>query len=381
MFNPTKIKEIQIPTEKEIEEILKTALERDLTLEEIKSLLFSKPKYWEKIIETADKVKEQFFGKQIHLYVPMYISSYCINDCLYCDFRRSNFECLRKRLTLEEFQKEMNYLFKKGYTKIELVSSTDPGFPIKMLAKFIKYVRLFVKILLIHNPPDKQTRKFAKYTRSLIQDRVGMNNRPLKLEEYKRLKRAGLGWSWLWMESYDKEHYVKYHPKGTEKSNFEARLQSYDNMGKAKLNIGVAFLMGLSPNWQLEIFNTIAHAKYLKKKYNCEIEFGTPRLCPPKYAPLKKSPYPEVMTDDKFRLMIALYRLAIRNSWINCSTRETIDFLKKLWKGGGNLTNPEAQTIPGGYSLKSRGGQFTHHSYSRDLFISEIKKLGLEPIH
>lgn len=381
MFNPQKLKKVQVPTEKEIDKILENALKRNLTLEEIKKLLFSKKEFWGKIIETANKVKEQFFGKQIHLYVPLYIDSYCINDCLYCDFRRSNLKCLRKKLTFEKFQKEVNYLFKKGYTKIELVSSTDPSFPIETLSKFIEYVRLFVKILLIHNPPDKETRRLAKYTRSLIQDKVGMNNRPLKFEEYKKLRRAGLGWSWLWMESYDKKYYIKYHPKGTEKSNFEARLNSYDYMGKAGLNIGVAFLMGLSPNWRFEIYSTIAHAKYLKEKYNCEIEFGTPRFCPPRYAPLKKTPYPKAMTDEKFRLMIALYRLAIRNSWINVSTRETIDFLKKLWKSGGNLTNPEAQTIPGGYSLKSKGAQFTHYSYSRDLFISEIKKLGLKPIH
>ncbi len=380
MFKPKDFKKIRPPTEEEIDKILNNSFERDLTLKEIKKLLFSHLRYWGKIIKTADQIKERFFGKQIHLYVPLYIDSYCINDCLYCDFRRSNSECLRKRLNFEEFKKEVNYLFKRGYTKIELVSSTDPAFPVETFGKFIEYVRLFVKILLIHNPLDRETRRFAKYTKSLTQDRVGMNNRPLRLEEYKKLRRKGLGWSWLWMESYDKKYYPKYHPLGTEKSDFEARLESYDNMGKAGLNIGLAFLMGLSPNWQLEIYSTISHAKYLKEKYNCEIEFGTPRFCPSKHAPIKKPPYPQAMTDDKFRLMIALYRLAVRNSWINVSTRETIDFLKKLWKGGGNLTNPEAQTIPGGYFLKSKGRQFVHHSYNRNLFISEIKKLGLEPI-
>jgi len=380
MFKLSKFKKIQAVSKKEIEEILTNALKRDLNLDEIKKLLFSKPIFWEKIIETANKTKEQFFGKQIHLYVPLYIDSYCINDCLYCDFRKSNLHCLRKKLTFEEFQKEVNYLFKKGYTKIELVSSTDPSFPIETLVKFIKYLKLFIKILFIHNPSNKETRRLAKYTPSLIKTRVGMNNRPLKLEEYRKLARTGLGWSWLWMESYDKEYYVKYHPKGTEKHNFETRLKSYDDMAKAGLDIGVAFLMGLSPHWQYEIYSTIAHAKYLKKKYNCEIEFGTPRFCSPKYAPIKEPPFPKAMTDNKFRLMIALYRLAIRNAWINVSTRETIDFLKKLWKGGGNLTNPEAQTVPGGYFLHTKGAQFTHYSYSKKKFIYEIKKLGLEAV-
>lgn len=356
MFNLPKLEKIKAPTKIEIRKILNNSLNRDLTLKEIEKLLFCKREFWHEIIETADKVKEQIFGKKIYFYVPVYFDSYCINDCLYCEFRRSNSKCFRKKLTFEEFKKEIGYLNKQGYTKIELVSATDPSFSIEDLSKFVKYVKsLGIGWCLI-------------------------NIRPLTLEEYKDLKKAGLDWGWLWMESYTKNYYTKYHPKGTEKSNFEARLKSFDNMGKAGLNVGVAFLMGLSPDWQYEIFSTIAHGKYLKKKYHCKIQFGTPRFCPAENVPINKAPYPEAITDDEFRLMIALYRLAIRNCWINCSTRENLEMLRKLWKGGGNLTNPEAQTIPGGYALKTKGEQFKHYSYSVDQFISEIRKLNLEPV-
>ena len=340
----------------EIDKILEVSLKRDLTVDEIKKLLHSDKSYWKKIIETANKVKEQFFGKNIYFYVPIYYDSCCINNCLYCDFRRDNTKCFRKKLRFEEFKKEINYLDKQGYSKIELVSATDPNFPIESLVQFVKYVK------------------------SLGKDWVLLNNRPLALQEYIQLKSAGLAWSWLWMESYDKKYYEKYHPAGTEKADFKKRLKSYDDMARAGLNVGVAFLMGLSPNWQDEILATIKHAKYLKEKYKIDIEYGTPRFCPPKNALIKKSPYLEAMTDDKFRLMIALYRLSIRNCWINISTRETIDFMAKLWQGGGNLTNPEAQTIPGGYSLKSKGAQFTHHSYNMDSFIAKVKELELEPV-
>jgi len=356
MFDLPRLKKINPTIEKEVNKILGSALERGLTLEEIKKLLFSTKESWEKIIETANKVKEQEFGRKIYFYVPIYFDSYCVNDCLYCEYRRSNPKCQRKKLSFEEFQKEIDYLDKQGYTRIELVSSTDLSFPIEDLVKLVGYVK------------------------SLGKDWCLMNNRPLMLEEYRRLRRAGLDWSWLWMESYLEKYYVKYHPSGTEKADFRARLESYERMGEAGLNIGIAFLMGLSPDWQTEIFTTIAHAKYLKEKYNCKIQFGTPRFCSAENVPLDKPPYPKAMTDDKFRLMIALYRLAIRNSWINCSTRETVDFLEKLWKGGGNLTNPESQTVPGGYTLKIEGEQFKHYSYSPELFVSRIRKLDLEPV-
>ncbi len=356
MFYLPKLKEIARPTFARTNEILEMAEERDLSMQEIKELLFCEKANWEKIIKTANEIKQRLFGKKIYFYVPLYFNNYCTNDCLYCDFRKSNKNCLRKKLNFDEFKKEIDYLHKQGYTKIELVSSTDPSFPIETLVEFVKYVK------------------------SLGKGWVLMNNRPLALDEYKVLKKAGLDWSWLWMESYDKDFYGKYHPKGTEKMNFEARLKSYDTMAQAGLNVGIAFLMGLSPNWQFEILSTIAHGQYLKEKYNIEIEFGTPRFCPPRFAPLKKAPFLETITDDKFRLMIALYRLAIRDCWINVSTREDIKMLRKLWLGGGNLTNPEAQTIPGGYALKSKGAQFTHYSYDVSLFVSEIKKLGLEPV-
>ncbi len=125
MFTTRQVKKVKT-SKNEVDKILKNAFDRDLNLDEINKLLFSDPKSWNDIIKTADEVKEKFFGKKIHLYVPVYIDSYCINDCLYCDFRRSNSQCLRKRLTFDEFQKEIAYLFKRGYTKIELVSSTDP---------------------------------------------------------------------------------------------------------------------------------------------------------------------------------------------------------------------------------------------------------------
>jgi 2-iminoacetate synthase len=379
MFLPPRIKKAKPPTEKEIEKILRSAPKRDLALEEIRALLHSDKKYWKKIIRAANKTKEQFFGKGIHFYAPLYFDSYCINDCLYCDFRKSNKECFRKRLSFEEFKKELDYLFKKGYTKIELVSSTDPSFPIERLSRFVKYSRTFVKRLL-SKPLDAETKRLARFTPSLALDRVGMNNSPLTVAEYKILRKAGLGWSWLWMESYEKKYYKKYHPERIEKSDFHARLESYDRMGKAGLNIGIAFLMGLSPTWQQEIFSTIAHAKYLQQKYGCEIEFGTPRFCPPRHAPLKKAPFPEAMTDDKFRLMVALYRLAIRNCWINASTRENMEMLEKLWLGGANLTNPEVRSIPGGYSLKTKGAQFQHYSFEPGIFAARIKRLGLKAV-
>lgn len=357
MFKVKHFVKIKSPNKTEVDRILNNAFKRDLTLTEIKKLLFSSKKFWGNIIECANEIKRLFFDKYIYFYVPIYIDSYCVNDCLYCDFRHSNLKCFRKSLNFGEFKKELDYLNKQGYSKIELVSSTDLTFSTQKLARFIKY------------------------TKSCGKAWVLLNNQPLTYREYKHLKKVGLDWGWLWMETYNQEFYTKYHPQGTEKNSFEKRLKSYDAMGKAKLNIGLAFLMGLAPNWRLEIFNTIAHAKYLKSKYNIKIEFGTPRFCPPKYAPLKKVPFPKTIIDDKFRLMVALYRLAVRKCWINVSTREDIKMLEQLWQGGANLTNPEAQTIPGGYCLKAKGAQFKHYSYTVDFFKRRIERLGLKAIN
>lgn len=339
-------------TKAEVKEILNNALERNLTLEELTELVCSDKEYWDEIVKTADRVKEKIFGKNIFYYTPIYFDSICINNCLYCDFRRDNPNIERKRLTFEELKKEVDFVNKQGISKIELVSSTDPKFPFENLVDFVKYVKSLDKTVL-------------------------MNNRPLTLDEYKTLKKAGLGWSWLWMETYDSNVYSNYHP-GKEKTDFKTRIGSYERMGAAGLNVGVAFLMGLAPDWKKEILSTLAHAKQLQKNYKIDINFGTPRFCAPVFAPLKEAPYPNTATDDKIKLMVALYRLAIRDSWINVSTRENLNMLKQLWKGGGSLTNPIAATIPGGYACGSKGGQFKHYSYSIEEFNSEIKKVELD---
>ncbi len=338
-----------------IEKILQKSLEQDLNLNEIGFLLNCSDDYYDQIIHVADNVTKKIFSNKIMFYVPLYIDSFCANNCLYCDYRRDNEDILRKKLSFNEFKKEVEYLDKQGYTMIEIVSSTDFNFPFERLKEFVKYLKEKNKITL-------------------------MNNRPLQKQEYIDLKESGLDWSWLWMESYIKEHYQRYHPQNTEKYDFEKRTISFEDMASAGLNVGFGFLLGLTPDFNEEVLSTIKHAKTLKQKYNIKVAFGTPRFCSPNNAPLKNPPYPDVMTDEKFRLMIALYRLAIRDSYINVSTREDINMLKKLWLGGGNLTNPEVQTIPGGYSLGNKGSQFQHNSYSCKEFTSEIKKLGLIPI-
>ena len=339
----------------ELERILQRATERDLEISEIDVLIQSHPEYWSQIIETANEVKEQTFGKKIDYYAPVYYDSVCIDNCPYCDYRRDNKKAVpRKRLTFDELKEEVNVLHAQGISRIELVSATDPKFPFERLLEFVRYTCALGATVLL-------------------------NDRPHSVAEYRALRKAGLGWSWLWMETYDQETYRKSHPAGDEKADFYARLSSYERMASAGLNVGTGVLMGLSPNWQYDVLATIAHAKSLKRRYGIDITLGTPRYCPPRFAPLKQAPAPDTMTDDKFHLAVALYRLAIRSCNINVSTRETIDMLKLLWKGGGSMTNPIAATIPGGYAGGVKGAQFKHHSYSVPAFDQALREIGLEP--
>jgi len=334
------------------ERILSDSLDRELTLGEIKSLLDSEPVFWEKVYSTADEVKRSVFGNKIQFYVPIYISSCCVDNCIYCDYRRENPNLIRKRLGFEEFVDEFKYLDGVGYTQMELVSASDPLFKFDDFLAFTRFLKSKGK-------------------------HVMMNNRSLRLEEYKALKDAGMSESWLFMETYDPVLYSKLHPPGP-KHSYDVRLESYELMAEAGLDIGVAFLSGLSQNWKEEVLSVIAHARYLRDKYGVKLTFSTPRFKHAPNAPLSDSPYS--IQDDAFRLTVALYRLGLHECNINVSTRELIGLLEKLWVGGASLTNPEAASIPGGYSLGVKGSQFAHFSYNRDLFVSRIKKLGLEPV-
>ncbi len=356
------IKNVPFPHFNTIKKIVKKALNfENLDLFEICSLLktYRNHKILEYVIKNANILKEEVFGNKVKIYIPVYITNKCANNCIYCGFRKDNDNLQRKRLTLDEFNIELDYVLDIGHRNIELVLGYDQELKGE---KLIPYIEMIAKKL-----EQKGGGSFI------------LMSEPMDIEDYIVLKKSGLNEVYCWQETYNQERYCEIHPKGTHKHNYNNRVTIYDRIINAGIQrYGMAILFGLY-NFEYDVLALLNHAKWLNKEYGLmPYALGIPRLKKAE-GTLIHEPFYEV-TDDMYKLTVAVFRLAFPDTHIYMNTREKIDLILDLLKAGGSEVNIEASTVPGGYSGQFKNGeQFFHYTYNSENVFNLFQKLGLEP--
>jgi 2-iminoacetate synthase len=331
-----------------------------LSIEEVSILLSMED---EEIIalleESARDVKERIFGKRIVLFAPLYLSNVCINNCIYCGFRRDN--TLAERKTLDKYGalKEAEILENKGFKRILLVCGESPNITnVDYLIDIINYIYENTGIRILH-----------------------LNAAPMSLEEMKRLKKSGVGVYQLFQETYHKDTYKKMHPVGL-KSDYNKRINAMDVAIEAGFgDVGIGALLGLY-DYKYDVLATIAHAYHLIDKYNTPPHtISVPRLQPALGSLLNRAPYP--VSDKDFLKIIAVYRLALPTSGIVVTTRERKDIRDRVINMGTSQISAGSRTDPGGYEkeeYKNKSEQFTiEDRRSLDEVIKDIAELGFLP--
>ncbi len=314
------------------------------------------------IIARSADLKQGLYGGQVFIIVPMYVTSICEEQCLYCNFRGGNkgIEVQRRRLTDDELEQEATYLVEqKGMRVLELVYASDPQMRVDAMCRHVELLR----------------RVLDRHDGGL----VGISAESLEESDYRRLINAGLGWSVLWQETYDKTQYATLHPGRTKKANFEYRLNAYERMLAAGVeHVGIGVLSGLS-DWKVDWAMLMMHEQYLHEHYGRGATIlGTPRLKLAPGAVLTEAPY--TMTQQELLTTVALHNLFSPTTAAFVSTREDWDVCVKLARGGGCLFTLNCSTTPGGYSLPHCGCQFTSGSYDAPIYSANLKSLGLEPV-
>ena len=314
------------------------------------------------ILARSVRVKSELYRNCVFPLVPIYVSSVCVEQCLYCNFRAGNkgVQVERRRLSLEELEREAVYLIEeKGLKVLELVYATDP---VMRGAAMCRHVELL---------------------RNLLEQRgggmVGMSAEPLDEQEYRSLVDAGLTFSVLWQETYDRERYAELHPGKTKKADFDYRVNAFDRMLSAGLkHVGIGVLSGLA-DWRADWAMLMLHEEYLRQRYGRGADIlGTPRL---KHAPgavLHETPF--IPTSDEFRAVLALHNVFSPTTAAFVSTREEWNTCIELARGGGCLFTLNCATTPGGYSLKHGGRQFAARSYDAPVYAPKLEALGLHPV-
>lgn len=312
------------------------AFER-LSLQELVFLLrLHQQEHLEKLYETAHIIKQVIFGDTITFFAPLYISNECVNECVYCAFRIGNKQLVRKTLTPSEIVQQAEFLAQRGFRKIQLVFGEHPN------AASIDFIIQCVERIQHYTP---------------IKDII-INCAPLSIDQFKELAKRGITQYQVYQETYDSEVYSLLHTRGP-KRIYKHRLEVMDRAllgGMQQLGLGV--LLGLADP-RVDILALITHARHLEDIYRVKIaSLSVPRLRPAHgsvYSTLQQS-----ISDEAFKKIIAVLRLAFPYAHISISTREQPALRDALMHIGISKMSAESKTNPGGYGKEDQrtGEQF-----------------------
>lgn len=309
--------------------------------------------YLEEMAQLSHQLTKKRFGKTIQMYAPIYLSNECQNICTYCGFSLDN-KIKRKTLTENEITLEMAELKKAGFDHVLLVTGE---------ANYTVNINYFLKAV------EQLKKDFAN---------ISVEVQPLSEEEYRQLHEAGVYSVLVYQETYHREVYKAYHPKG-KKSNFDFRLETPDRVGKAGIHkIGLGVLLGLE-DWRTDSFFNALHLDYLQKTYwQSKYSVSFPRL-----RPAEGIIKPNFIMEDRDLLqLICAYRLWNEDLEISISTRENEKFRNNIIPIGVTSMSAGSKTNPGGYVVDVESlEQFeTSDERSAAEIATLIRNAGYEPV-
>jgi 2-iminoacetate synthase len=365
-----EILETHAPDKSQVKDILDKSLAiKTLTLREVALLLKVNDRELLGEMKTvALKVKRKVYDNRIVTFAPLYLGSFCVNDCLYCGFRNSNRQAKRKVLTKDELISEIKTLAGDiGHKRLIAVYGEHPSNDINYMVDSIKTI-YDVKV---------KTRKGQGQIR-----RVNVNAPPLSIEELRKLKDAGIGTYQVFQETYHRKTYEQIHPSNTIKGDYLWRLYSMHRAFEAGIDdVGLGALFGLS-DWRFEVMSLAAHNIELEKKFG----IGAHTISFPRLEPALNTPYTEnskyKVSDDDFKKLMLVIRLSVPHTGMIITCRETPVMKKQSLFLGITQTDASSKIGIGSYSEREGTQQGSRQQFmlgdTRSLqeMIGEFSQLG-----
>ena len=288
------------------------------------------PERIERMFRIAEEIKLAFYGNRIVIFAPLYLSNYCVNGCVYCPYHLKNKHIARKKLTQEEVAAEVVALQDMGHKRLAIESGEDPvNSPIEYILDCIKTIYSI------------------KHKNGAIR-RVNVNIAATTVENYKKLKDAGIGTYILFQETYHKESYEKLHPTGP-KHNYAYHTEAMDRAMEGGIDdVGLGVLFGLEL-YKYEFAGLLMHAEHLEAVHGVGPHtISVPRI---KHADdIDPSAFDNSISDEIFEKITACIRLAVPYTGMIVSTRETEEVRSKLLKCGVSQVSGGSRTSVGGYA-------------------------------
>ena len=282
------------------------------------------------VYELARQIKQDFYGNRIVMFAPLYLSNYCVNGCLYCPYHLKNKNIARKKLTQEEIKKEVIALQDMGHKRLALEAGEDPvNNPLEYILESIKTIYSI------------------KHKNGAIR-RVNVNIAATTVEDYKKLKDAGIGTYILFQETYHKESYERLHPTGP-KSDYAYHTQAHDRAMQAGIDdVGLGVLFGLEL-YRYEFAGLLMHAEHLEAVFGVGPHtISVPRVCPAD--DINPDEFNNGISEDTFAKIVACIRVAVPYTGMIISTRETPKARKRVLELGVSQISGGSRTSVGGYA-------------------------------
>jgi len=282
----------------------------------------------------AEQIKKDFYGNRIVMFAPLYLSNYCVNGCVYCPYHCTNKEIARKKLTQEEIRNEVIALQDMGHKRLALEAGEDPvNNPIEYILESIKTIYSI------------------KHKNGAIR-RVNVNIAATTVENYRKLKEAGIGTYILFQETYHKENYEKLHPTGP-KHNYAYHTEAMDRAMEGGIDdVGLGVLFGLD-KYRYEFAGLLMHAEHLEAVHGVGPHtISVPRL--KRASDIDPSKFDNGITDETFAKICALIRIAVPYTGMIISTRESQDVREKVLRLGVSQISGGSRTSVGGYTEEIR---------------------------
>jgi 2-iminoacetate synthase len=310
--------------------IAKSMAKEPLALEETAVLLRAEaPEQVEELFAAARQLKRDVYGNRIVLFAPLYIGNECMNDCVYCAFRRSNRNVTRRTLQGSEIRAQVEALENKGHKRLILVFGEHPRYDVDFMAECVREV---YSVRVGHGSIR----------------RVNINAAPLDHAGFAAIKAAGIGTYQIFQETYHHETYARVHPPGTRKHDYLWRLDGVARaMESACDDVGIGALFGLY-DWRFEVLALVAHSLHLRKHYNVgphTISF--PRLRPAHGVQLDET---YTVDDEAFKRLVAILRLSVPYTGMILTAREPPALRREVMALGISQIDAGSRIELGGYT-------------------------------
>lgn len=287
-----------------------------------------------KIYALAEQIKKDFYGNRIVMFAPLYLSNYCINGCTYCPYHAKNKHIARKKLTQDEVRAEVIALQDMGHKRLALEAGEDPvNNPLEYILECIKTIYSI------------------KHKNGAIR-RVNVNIAATTVEDYRKLKEAGIGTYILFQETYHKESYEALHPTGP-KHNYAYHTEAMDRAMEGGIDdVGLGVLFGLE-RYKYEFAGLLMHAEHLEAVHGVGPHtISVPRI---KHADdIDPNAFANGIDDETFAKLVALIRIAVPYTGMIVSTRESQAVREKVLRLGISQISGGSRTSVGGYTEEDR---------------------------